>query len=98
MTLNENAQTSTPTSSQAAEALIQRMWVDHELVTKLMLNRDVAGVIKEEGFSLDESFVPWVELSVQKIRTYVTDQLHFLEAKRNRSVSRISSGNGAQDW
>lgn len=98
MTLNEHTHINTDATVEAAEALIQRMWIDHELVTKMLLNRDIAGVIKEEGFALDESFVPWVELSVKKMRTYITDQLHFLEAKRNRNPAFSSSGNGAVDW
>lgn len=98
MTLNEQTPLTTEVTAASAEALIQRLWLDHELVTKMLLNRDIAGVIRDEGFNLDESFVPWIELSVKKIRTYITDQLHFLEAKRNRNPAFSSSGNGAVDW
>jgi hypothetical protein len=84
--------------SDASEAFLERLWLDHQLVTKLLLNRDIAQVIKEEGFELDESFMPWVELSVKKIRTYITDQIHFMQAKRNRNPGYSSSGNGSVDW
>jgi hypothetical protein len=95
-TQSESALTSGTTSN--ADAFIQRMWVDHELTSKLLLNRDIAATVKAEGFNLEESFVPWVELAVKKIRTYVTDQLHFLEAKRSPSADFKASGNGVGDW
>lgn len=78
----------------------ERCKVDHELITKLVLNRDIKNVLKEEGFDLPENFYVYVEKSIKKIRDYITDQIHGLEVKdmQIRNVVPANSGNGAVDW
>jgi hypothetical protein len=86
--------------STPEQALVERLWQDHELMSKLLLNKDISKVLKAEGFDLDENFLPWVELSVKKIRTYITDQLHFMRAQVPGRPWSPGNGNnnGAQDW
>jgi hypothetical protein len=83
------------------QVLVERLRQDHNLMTKLLLNRDIDKVLEEEGFNVDENFLPWVELSVKKIRTYITDQLHFMGAQIPGRVGfgfSNNNNNGAQDW
>ncbi|HGO9414816.1 TPA: hypothetical protein ACLBZX_003239 [Bacillus cereus] len=79
------------------KVFLERCKVDHELVMKLILSKDIKHTLTEEGFNLPDWFYKHLEKNIQKIREYVTDQIHVLEMK-NQSMqflrSAPTSGNG----
>lgn len=83
-----------------AQVLIERLQIDRELITRLVLNPDIREVVNGEGFQVSDRFMGHLEKSIKKIRTYINDQVHVLEAKQaDESRPRISeSGNGWADW
>lgn len=91
-----------PKAREADELLVERQKFDHELVTRLLLNADVKGVIAEAGFEPSPKMLSYVETAIGKIRTYITDQVHGLETKKEQIHSTVAvllnSGNSAVDW
>ncbi|GIW35476.1 MAG: hypothetical protein KatS3mg072_2809 [Meiothermus sp.] len=90
-----------PAKREADELLVERLKFDHEFVTRLLLNADVKGLIAEAGFEPSPKMLGYVETAIKKIRTYITDQVHGLETKKEQihsTVAVINSGNSAVDW
>lgn len=90
-----------PAAREADELLIERLKLDHEFVTRLLLEQNVKGMIHGAGFSSTPKMLGYVETAIKKIRTYITDQVHGLETKKEQvhsTVAVINSGNSAVDW
>jgi len=86
---------------EADELLLERLKVDHEFVSRLLLERDIGAAVRAAGFSPTPKMLGYVESSIKKIRTYITDQVHALETKKEQihsSVVVVNSGNSAVDW
>lgn len=79
--------------------LTERLSIDRELVTKLILSSDIAAVLAAEGFEISDRFLGYVERSVKILRTAIHDQVEVLHNKARRMSERMfNSGNSAVDW
>jgi hypothetical protein len=88
--------------SEQDEAFLERLRVDRGLLSRIVMEEDIRGAIEKEGFKLSDGFFANVEAVVMKIRGYITDQVHVLDAKKFEVQGLIApamhSGNGCQDW
>lgn len=88
-----------PMSISSGDAmLIERLTVDKQLLTKLLVERNISNVIKEASFEISDPGLMRLEAAIKKIRTYTTDQLHVLSLKASTPQRPFESGNGAVDW
>jgi hypothetical protein len=80
----------------AVDTLLQRLEVDRDLLMKLALSENLTQDLSALGFDVPSTFAIHLESSCRKIRTYITDQIHVLEMKRNVNESGRfpESGNG----
>lgn len=88
------------TGRDDSSVLIERLHVDRELFLRLVLNPDIREVITGEGFKVSERFMGHLETSVKKVRTFINDQVHVLEIKKEHDGTSRSneSGNASVDW
>jgi hypothetical protein len=93
----------------AERDIIDRLNNDQQFIIDLLTAPDVKQVIAARGFTADAKFLDYVEQSIKKVRTYITDQIHVLEVKSLTSGGpstmgvlpasvRSSSGNGFGNW
>ncbi len=93
----------------AAQDIIDRLNNDQQFIVELLTAPDIKQIITARGFTADAKFIDYVEQSVKKVRTYITDQIHVLEIKSAASggaggmgtlssPARESSGNGFGNW
>jgi hypothetical protein len=79
-----------------ADALVERLDLDNELLFSLLTAESISKEVQVAGFLIDDDFALRVEGTIQKMRAYISDQLHVLAYKRTLKSARkpYESGNG----
>jgi hypothetical protein len=91
-------------STSEDDMVVERLRVDRGLFAELLTARDVGAALSAAGLSPSAPLVELIDVVVGKSRTYISDQVHVIEAKlasplHERGVSPlVHSGNGCQDW
>lgn len=92
-----------PDSPSHDDALLARLRTDRDLYFQLITAEDIDQVLDEEGFSeVSEQFRGYLKAAVERVRGYMTDQIHVLEAKSHQLQGILpavaNSGNGWTIW